>query len=671
MKHVARIAWWASPLLVTALTTLSGTGTASATPAQQGPPTNPATSTTVPDHVIAEADQPELSPLEAATLEGILDGQIANPCSPSHTAAAGDDSASIVPDDCWGQFPSSHYDIGCDEGAWNHISRKVYCTFTDLAFQGARSATAVALWVVEWAYGFGVYDRLGGSAVELADTYQRDLIGPLGLSHLAWFYAVAWVALALLRGRLTLAGGELLTSIVLALLAGMLVANPAGYLEGTLDTVGTVSGALLATGSGEPPPESGDQADAVLQPLQAQIHRAFVEDPYDHLNWGGTTLPPACAAIRDRILASGPHGNSDGPRMAMNAAGCGQQADFNRDPNGTRLFGAVLTFGAAGIMVVLVALVALTIVVAQVINVVLFALTPFAALAAILPGAGRELAWRWLASVLRVVLAVVGMSFVLSLLLLTIRVLLEGSTGVGIAERFALVNVVVLAMFVARKRLITAGHNLAANMGQRLAARRPGGDRGLPWMAAPAVAGATGFALGASLGPDRSSRTSRATASLWRNNSANRRLRRQRRAADRRAGRRANQTAVRERTEIAADNEGNPHRRRVMTLDGPAARSRRARRARERLEQRHGQRFARAEHARRPVHSWNSDGDPKETSAPISKPGANPASRLADDGKQQRSKVGTAVRTAGRVWRAEWHAPEAAPGGGIVDVEDT
>ena len=65
-------------------------------------------------------------------------------------------AATVLPDDCWGRYPSSHYDLGCDEGAWNHLSRKVYCTFTDLSFQGARSATALTLWLVEWSYGLGV-----------------------------------------------------------------------------------------------------------------------------------------------------------------------------------------------------------------------------------------------------------------------------------------------------------------------------------------------------------------------------------------------------------------------------------------------------------------------------------------------------------------------------------
>ena len=76
-------------------------------------------------------------------------------------------------------------------GAWNHLSRKVYCTFTDLAFQGSRSATALTLWLVEGSYGFGVYDRLVGLAIGIADTYQTNLIGPLGLSELVGFAAVA------------------------------------------------------------------------------------------------------------------------------------------------------------------------------------------------------------------------------------------------------------------------------------------------------------------------------------------------------------------------------------------------------------------------------------------------------------------------------------------------
>lgn len=514
-------------------------------------------------------------------------------------------AATVLPDDCWGRYPSSHYDLGCDEGAWNHLSRKVYCTFTDLSFQGARSATALILWLVEWSYGFGVYDRLGGHAITIAQTYQRNLIGPLGLSDAVWFAAVAWAGFAALKGKITTAAGELVMSFVLAILAGVFLANPAGYLQGLFDTMGSTSGALFATASGEPPPENGIDADAVLAPLQGEIHSAFVEEPYDILNWGAP-LTGQCAAARDRILAEGPHGNDDEPRDAMNLAGCTEAADFNHDPNGTRLFGAVLTMVAALIMAVLITLVAVTVVAAQVVAIVLFSIAPFAMLAGVLPAGGRTLAWAWLGALGRVVLAVVGMSFLLSLLLLTVQAMLAGTADASILERFALVNLVVVVMFIARKRILAGGHNIASQFAQRMATRRPGGERVAGWTTAPAVAGITGFALGASVGADRPTRTGRLAGTAVRNHQANRRVERQSRAAERRA----TQTVARQRTEITMDPEGNPQRRAAISVDGPAPQSRRARAARARVERRATRRHTRNESrrfGRRPITAADDD----------------------------------------------------------------
>ncbi|HUP86844.1 MAG TPA: type IV secretion system protein [Acidimicrobiales bacterium] len=548
----------------------------------------------------AQPAPPITRPGVATTATAAAEGESRSESCP----LAGEDapSRSIVPDDCWGRFPSSHYDIGFDDGAWNDISRKVYGTFTDLAFQATRASIAAALWLVEWAYGFGIYERLGGTAIDLADRYQHNVIGPLGLNELVWFYGIAWAAIAALRGKLAMAAGELAISVVAAGLAAAILANPAGYLVGTFDTMGRLSGAVLATGTGQPPPQNGVDAEAVMRPLQAQIHSAFVEQPYDYLDWGGP-LPPPCAAERDRILADGPHGSDDAPRDAMAQAGCQEQADFNHDPNGSRLFGALLTLGAAVLTVALMALVSLTVVVAQVLAIVLFAVAPFALLAAVLPGAGRELAWRWVAALVRVGVAVIGMSLVLSLLLLTVTALLEATSAVGLVERFALLNVVVIAMLVARKRILAAGHNLAAGFGQRLATRRVGGERGAGWLAAPAVAGATGFALGASLGPDRGSRTSRVSSAAGRNYLANRRVARSQHAADARSERRAATTTARHRTDFTVDGEGNPVARSVVTLDGPPPTTRRARAARARLEG-HAAEHAAATSRRRRTTVW-------------------------------------------------------------------
>jgi hypothetical protein len=581
------VLWWTSPIVVALVSIVASPQASTAEPAQGNQPAPPQTTTTAP--TVQSPAQPvdpfdpdmledqDLSRLEREILEDLMsNAPAANPCAPTDGSQAGGEESSIVPDDCWGRFPSSHYDIGCDEGAWNNVSRKVYCTFTDLAFQGARSTTAVALWMVEWAYGFGVYDRFGGPAISIADTYQTQLVGPLGLSHLAWFYAIAWAAFAMLRGRVALAGSELLLSFLLAGLAALLLANPSGYLKGAFDTMGTVSGAVLSTGTGQPPPDDALDANAILRPLQAQLHKAFVEDPYDYLDWGSSDMPAQCRAMRDRILSFGPHGNSDGPRQAMEDAGCQEQADFNHDPSGPRLFGAILTMSAAMVMAVLVGMVSLTIVVAQIIAVVLFAVAPFAALGAILPGGGRVLALGWLAALIRVALVVVGMSFVLSLLLLTIQALLSAGNDSGIVERFALVNIVVLAMFAARRRILHAGANMAAGIGGRLAPSAPEGG----WLAAGAVGGITGFAI-ASTG-EGPGRVRTAAASTVAGNRGRQRAHMTALTAEARAL----QPIPRETATVTLDDQGRPKVERAIVVAGGQPTTRRARAARERLERR-------------------------------------------------------------------------------------
>ena len=238
------------------------------------------------------------------------------------------DDPSIVPNECWGRFPSGNYDIGFDEGAWNHLSRKVYGTFTDLSFQGARTSTALALWLVEWAYAFGVQDRLGGPAVDVARQYQSDVIGPLGLGHLAWTYAVAWAAIAGLRGRLTMAAGELAISVLAAGLAGILLANPAGYMQGTTDTMSRLSGAAPGDGNRTAPTRwrggcrRGDGAAPSRDPCS--VRRGPLRLP----QLGRAPLR-SLRRHAQRDPRDYPHGADDHNRDMMRDAGCDAQAEFN------------------------------------------------------------------------------------------------------------------------------------------------------------------------------------------------------------------------------------------------------------------------------------------------------------------------------------------------------
>jgi len=263
----------------------------------------------------------------------------------------------------------------------------------------------------------------------------------------------------------------------------------------------------------------------------------------------------------------------------MEGAGCEAQADFNHDPSGPRLYGAVVTMLAALFLMLLLGFVSLTIVVAQIVAVVLFAVAPFAALGAILPGGGRNLAIGWLAALIRVVLVVVGMTFVLSLMLLTIEGLLSASTGADLMERFTLILGVVLAMFAVRRRVLSAGARIASGISGKLAPQGAGGDAGAEWLAG-AVGGVTGFAIAAS--GDAPSRARKLATGA-----AGTRMARQRsHRATLETEARSLRPVARESTEISVDEAGRRIEKRSVSISGAAPMTRRARLARDRLERR-------------------------------------------------------------------------------------
>jgi hypothetical protein len=580
-----------SPVLVAAVVIMVSARVSMAQPVPEdpGPGGPPATQdpvpTTRPQSPITDPLDPDdlnMTDDERETMEELLNGGTpVNPCRPRDGTTPGN-TAVIVPDDCWGDFPTSRYDIGCDEGAWNHVTRKVYCALTDLTYQGATSSTANGLRIIEWAYTFEVWDRLGGTALAVNESYQTNLILPIGLSHVAWFYTVVWAGVNILRGRAPRAAGELGLSLVMAALAALLLANPAGYFNGAFDTTRAVSGALLSSGTGEPPPDDAVDAQQVLAPLQGQIHELFVAEPYNQLNWGteASEVPQRCELMLDRIVLFGPHGSSDGPRRAIDQAGCGDLAEFNARPTPARLYGAFITAAVAMLLMVLLGLVSLTIVIAQFVLLVLFAAAPFAALGAVLAGGGRNLALGWLAAVIRVMLAVIGMSLMLSLMLLSIEGVLSASTGTDLYERFTIVLVLVAAMFIVRRRVLAGGARMASSITGKLApAAGGGGDGGAEWLAG-AVGGVTGFAIAASGdAPGRARKLATGAAGT--------RMARQRshRAALETEARSLRPVA-RESTEISVDEAGRRIEKRSVSISGAAPMTRRARLARDRLERR-------------------------------------------------------------------------------------
>jgi TrbL/VirB6 plasmid conjugal transfer protein len=427
---------------------------------------------------------------------------------------SGGDNRALLPEQCLGPHPISHYDIGysayddVDEEGDQSIPRHLWGGTTNMVFGLGTWGIRIANWAVDWAYGFDIqqYDQV---ATRIGDAYQTSLLSDprLRLDHLFWVLLVGWCGFMALRGKAAVAGGEILVTIVLLMISGTLLEKREMYMDATWRLIDKTSTALLVAGMGR---DAGDDSlpnrDRLVDDLQRQIQFTFVEEPYDYLNWGESlgdpnaepctsTGPPAlpegcnpvraCAAARYEILSRGPHGGDPWPRRHMAAAGqeCQEMADFNRDPNGTRMLGALLVMVSAFIVAGLLIVVGLTIVVAKLIGLLLFAVLPFVVIFVTLPSQGRRFVWSWATTVMQVVLAAIGMSFLMSLLLLSLNQLTKMTTEVDLIERFALMDILVLIVWSARRSLLHSGQMFAARLSEYLSATR---GTGVTWREAAA-----------------------------------------------------------------------------------------------------------------------------------------------------------------------------------------
>lgn len=428
----------------------------------------------------------------------------------------------IVPEESKARFPLNRYDIGYDPGAWNDFNRKILGFTTDILFSVARWLVAAGSWVITWAFTFGFAKELARPAAEMGRVYEARLIGPLGLFHAALFAAAAWAGWQLLRGRLARGAGEFGLSLLVLLVGAFLLRDPAGMIGGALERTGQLSGELLAVATssdvGAAPRPSEDlgqpQYGRLLDPLKAALAKAFVDDPYDLLSWGEVIGEGRCAEIRDEILREGPWGTDDRPRdMMAEEERCRPLAEFNGEPSADRLFGALLLMVAALVTLVLLMLVAGTVVAAQLLVIGLIALAGFALIGGILPGSGRQMMWRWLAAGGRALLAVIGVSFLLAFMVVSVRALLAATEGQSLMERFGLLIVLVALMFAARKRLLRAGRTWASSLGKKMEVRGHHGPSGAA-AAALVAAGALGLA-GASRDGQQAVRTAATGGISW------------------------------------------------------------------------------------------------------------------------------------------------------------
>ena len=204
--------------------------------------------------------------------------------------------------------PLKAYDIGCDEGSWNAFLRKMWCAAQSLPFAIGKWFIGIGTEMLTWALEFRVADTPdpgGGDAV--AGLRRQPRGSPRhqepGMDRSRCSSAAGTSCAP--AGR-TAPGTSPLTFLI-AIFGGMVLANPEGYLEGSVDMAQATSGAVLESVDGAVSANPGQDADAVRDRLAGVLRRSFVAEPYDLINWG-ESLDGECAAARDQILDSGPVG---------------------------------------------------------------------------------------------------------------------------------------------------------------------------------------------------------------------------------------------------------------------------------------------------------------------------------------------------------------------------
>ena len=405
---------------------------------------------------------------------------------------------SLIPDPGVDEFPTRNYDIGYDEGAWNSFSRKGLGFLTAAGWMVNQVTVAVVLWFTGWAFGFDIIGPLKGPILTISATWQRELIGPIGLNDIVWFIVMTYVALQVWRGRAMNALGELAVSVIALAVALTIGANPGGYLDGAQTTLNQVSGATLAISRGEAPTGDPSQASAIVDPLRGELHDVLIEEPYEIINWGHP-LSGACAQVARDMVAEGPWGTKNNPRNAMSDAGCTAESDFNHDPTFDRMASAWMAAAVSAVVLVLLLFAVVTMLMGSLFFVLRFSWLPLALLGFQLPGGARELSWGWLVGLAKNLGVVAAMSFVISYMLMLTSAFLT-ATDLGLSQRFTIILIVAVAMFGYRKQVLEGINHFTQRLRGELGAWRPGlngrGAGGWTGSAAGSVAGMTGFGVG-------------------------------------------------------------------------------------------------------------------------------------------------------------------------------
>lgn len=438
------------------------------------------------------------------------------------------------------------YDFMGKDGSTFNVGAKAAYGAGAMAWQINLFQVGFAQWLMNWTLDFKLANSLISPVDKIATTYKTQIIDPIGVKPTFLVIAVAICGIRLFRGRHSNAAAEYLITFLISVLGAGALAAPGATLLGEhgpfalSKEIGSGFAAVALTDT--------TAAPDLTSPVISVIGDTFVRRPHQLINYN-REIPDSdkCAGVYQQIVEKGPWGTDDAPREQMQ--GCDKAAaEFNGSEKA--LFQRVLAAGLAALASLLICLLVVVVCGGLLMAQLSMALAGIAGVfvlpLAVLPGIGRALLARWAGTVFASAGAVIGVMTFFGLLLRCIQLVLsptDGGVGMPLIARFVVIDIVIVAGFFARHKMLTAirraahhlaerAHEMASNLGGNRAGTVPGAQlahtRDPRVMAArarqggqaaarataqlgrgPARLGRTGAAAGAFTGRGVSSRTSR------------------------------------------------------------------------------------------------------------------------------------------------------------------
>lgn len=410
----------------------------------------------------ALAQPPVDQPVGAAEIDAILD-KIAE--EPDHFRVGVDLGSSLYGGLNEGDYAPggpralANYELGAEVD----LLDRIVATQARMFFRTGTAAVGLTQHALEWVLRFDLGRVLAEPVTRMADRYRTGIIGPLELVHFALLAAVTRAAWLLLRDQ----GHAGLKELLVALLITAVGAGVAGQADRVacagLDLLGGTTLAVLtltsdqpvALDDGKPDLCGGGTGVDMLAPYRAAVFTTFVHEPFLVLQWG--RLPEddedGCRLVAEALITKGVWDDGDYPRHRMQEAGCHAMAAFNAHMGADRVVASLAYMLATLAFATAVFLTVGLLLVAQVAGAVLITVMPFALVAGIAPGAGREMLFRWFHAVLKVAVLFLGSAVFLSTLLAGIDALNRGLDGEPVAVRLMAIAGLAWMLVILRRHL--------------------------------------------------------------------------------------------------------------------------------------------------------------------------------------------------------------------------